>query len=76
MADIAALAERYGHARIRTAMRANDAPDTAILAEARQNRTDLIVIGAGRRTGDALYLGQTVTSVLAQWSGAIVLVVT
>jgi len=48
----------------------------AIVAEARRGKTDLIVIGAGRRTGDTLYLGQTVASVLAQWDGAIVWVAT
>ena len=76
MKDISALAERYGHMNIETATRTKDAPDAAILAEAERMRADLIVIGAARRTGDALYLGQTVANVLAQWNGAIMLLAT
>ena len=76
MEDITALAARYGHRDIRTSVRMTDAPDEAIIAEARKIGADLIVIGAGRRTGKTLNLGQTVTSVLAQWDGAIVLVTT
>jgi nucleotide-binding universal stress UspA family protein len=76
MEDITALARRYGHREIRTAVRMQDAPDAAIIAEARRIGADLIVIGAGRRTGETLNLGQTVASVLAQWDGAIVLVAT
>jgi Kef-type K+ transport system membrane component KefB/nucleotide-binding universal stress UspA family protein len=74
--DISALADRYGYGKIRVTVHTNEAPDTAIVAEARRAKTDLIVIGASRRTGDTLYLGQTVASVLAQWDGAIVLVAT
>jgi Kef-type K+ transport system membrane component KefB/nucleotide-binding universal stress UspA family protein len=73
MNDISALAERYGHKGIATTVRTRDAPDAAILAEAERTRADLIVIGAAKRTGDALYLGQTVANVLAQWKDAIVL---
>ncbi len=76
MEDISALAKRYGHAEIRTAVRTRDAPDAAILAEAKRIGANLIVIGAARRTGDTLYLGQTVTNVLARWNGAIVLLAT
>jgi hypothetical protein len=36
----------------------------------------LIVIGASKRAGEALYLGQTAANVLAQWKGAIVLLAT
>jgi len=76
MTDISALAERYGHKQIATTVRTRDAPDAAILAEAARTRADLIVIGAAKRTGDALYLGQTVANVLAQWKDAIVLLAT
>ncbi|HEY2446017.1 MAG TPA: cation:proton antiporter [Rhizomicrobium sp.] len=74
--DISTLAGRYGHNRIRMAVRTNESPDRAILAEARRTRADLIVIGAGRRAGQSLYLGQTIASVLEHWEGAIVLVAT
>jgi len=73
MNDISALAERYGHKEIATTVRTREAPDAAILAEAARIHADLIVIGAAKRTGDALYLGQTVANVLAQWKDTIVL---
>jgi Kef-type K+ transport system membrane component KefB/nucleotide-binding universal stress UspA family protein len=76
MKDISALAERYGHKGVEMAVRTSDPPDAAIIAEAERIRADLIVIGASKRTGDALYLGQTVANVLAQWKGAIVLLAT
>ncbi|HEX4160424.1 MAG TPA: cation:proton antiporter [Rhizomicrobium sp.] len=74
--DVLALAKRYGHENIRTAVQTKETPDTAILNEARRIGADLIVIGAARRMGESLYLGQTVASVLAQWQGAIVLLAT
>jgi len=76
MEDLSTLARRYGYSSIRTAVHTKEAPDKAIIAEARRMGADLIVIGAGRRTGDILYLGQTVANVLAQWDGTIVLVAT
>jgi Kef-type K+ transport system membrane component KefB/nucleotide-binding universal stress UspA family protein len=74
--DISALARRYGHADVRTAVHVRDAPDAAILAEANRSGADMIVVGAARRTGQTLYLGQTVANVLAQWDGAILLLAT
>jgi Kef-type K+ transport system membrane component KefB/nucleotide-binding universal stress UspA family protein len=74
--DVSALARRYGFEDIRTAVHTEDSPDSAILAEAKRIGADLIVIGAARRAGDALYLGQTVANLLARWTGAIVLVAT
>lgn len=74
--DMRALAKRYGHPDIGTSVHTREAPDAAILAEAKRIGAELIVIGAARRTGDALYLGQTVANVLARWNGAIVLVAT
>jgi len=76
MKDISALARRYGHAAITTAVRTDAAPDAAILAEAGRTHADIIIIGAAKRTGDTLYLGQTVTNLLARWDGAIVLLAT
>jgi Kef-type K+ transport system membrane component KefB/nucleotide-binding universal stress UspA family protein len=74
--DVTELAKRYGHESIRTAVQTRQAPDEAILSEARRIGAQLIVIGAARRTGDSLYLGQTVANVLAQWDGAVLLLAT
>jgi nucleotide-binding universal stress UspA family protein len=73
LGDVVALAKRYGHENIRTAVETNQPPDVAILSEARRSGADLIVIGAERRTGNSLFFGQTVANVLAQWDGAIIL---
>jgi Kef-type K+ transport system membrane component KefB/nucleotide-binding universal stress UspA family protein len=74
--DVTALAKRYGHETIRTSVHTDEPPDAAILSEARRIGADLIVIGAERRTGDSLYLGQTVANILEQWDGAVVLLAT
>ncbi len=71
--DLSALARRYGHPEMRTAVHTRESPETAILDEATRIGADLIVVGAARRTGESLYLGQTVANVLARWDGAILL---
>jgi nucleotide-binding universal stress UspA family protein len=73
--DATKLAKRYGHERIKTSIHTDIAPDEAILEEARKAGAHLIVIGASRRVGDHLFLGQTVACTLKGWDGAIVLVV-
>jgi Kef-type K+ transport system membrane component KefB/nucleotide-binding universal stress UspA family protein len=73
--DTVKLARRYGHDRIRTSVHTEAAPEEAILAEARSMGVNLIVIGASRRVGEHLFLGQTVARTLKDWKGAIVLVV-
>ena len=73
--DVARLARRYGYGAIKTAVHLEIAPDAAILQEAERSGADLIVIGASRRVGRSLYLGQTVTSVLQHWRGGVVLLV-
>ncbi len=72
--DVAQLAGRYGHENIGTATHTDLATDVAILEAAHRLDADLIVIGASRRVGDSLFLGETVTSVLREWKGAIVVV--
>jgi Kef-type K+ transport system membrane component KefB/nucleotide-binding universal stress UspA family protein len=72
--DIVALAKRYNCKEIRTAAHRGLAPDAAILKEVERADTDLIIIGANRRVGEALYLGETVQSVVRQWKGGMLLV--
>ena len=74
--DLTALAGRYGHGDLRTASRTDMAPAEAIVEQARAVGANIIVMGATRRVGDALYLGETVEGVLRRWKQAIVLVVT
>jgi Kef-type K+ transport system membrane component KefB/nucleotide-binding universal stress UspA family protein len=74
--DATELAKRYGYESIGTAVHTDIAPDAAVLEEAKKIKADIIVIGASRRVGDELYLGQTVNCILQQWKGAVILVVT
>ena len=60
--DIAALAERYD-VSLRNTIRANMAPDDAILREAGRG-CDLVVLGVSRRPGDMLFFGNTAAAVL------------
>jgi nucleotide-binding universal stress UspA family protein len=57
------MADRYD-VKVRTAVRADVAPDAAILAQAKQGGHDLIVMGVQRRPGDKLFFGDTAASVL------------
>ena len=54
--------ERY-EVRVRSTMRANMAPDEAILRESKRGY-DLIVLGVSRRPGDTLFFGNTAAAVL------------
>ena len=60
--DIGALAERYD-LDVRRSIRADSAPDEAIIREAKRGY-DLIVLGANRRPGDTLFFGNTAAAVL------------
>jgi Kef-type K+ transport system membrane component KefB/nucleotide-binding universal stress UspA family protein len=75
IADVSALATRYGFGDIQTAVRTKAPPARGILAEAKRIGAQLIVLGASRRVGDTLFLGHTVEGLLLDWSGALVLVV-
>ena len=60
--DIAALAERYD-VPLRSATRADMAPDEAILREAGRGH-DHFILGVSRRRGDVLFFGSTAAAVL------------
>ena len=49
---------------IRTALRADVAPDEAILKETARHKHNLIVMGVGRRPGEILFFGDTASSLL------------
>jgi len=61
--DIVALADSYD-VTLRTAVRADIAPDEAILKEVTRRRHNLIVLGAGRRPGEKLFFGDTAAALI------------
>ena len=61
--DIVALAESYG-VHPHTAVRANDAPEEAILKEMGRRRATLVVMGVGRRPGEKLFFGDTAAALM------------
>ncbi len=60
--DVVTLARRYG-VSVETVVRADVSPGEAIMAAALESH-HLIVMGANRRVGSPLYLGEVVTAVL------------
>ena len=61
--DIVVLAESYD-IEPRTAVRADLAPDEAILKETARGRHNLVVLGVGRRPGEKLFFGDTAAALL------------
>jgi Kef-type K+ transport system membrane component KefB/nucleotide-binding universal stress UspA family protein len=60
--DVVELAEQYDQ-KITTAVRADVAPDEAIIKEAEREEHDLIVMGVSRRPGGKLFFGDTAARV-------------
>jgi Kef-type K+ transport system membrane component KefB/nucleotide-binding universal stress UspA family protein len=75
MKDFVEMADRYD-VKAKTAVRADQAPDKAILAELKATEHDLIIMGVGRRPGDKLFFGDTATAVLEKSSASILFVAT
>ena len=61
--DVAELAEKYNQP-LATAVRSDLAPDEAVIAEAKRNGHNLIVMGVSRRPGDKLFFGETAAGVI------------
>jgi Kef-type K+ transport system membrane component KefB/nucleotide-binding universal stress UspA family protein len=61
--EVATLAETYG-LQIKTAVRADVAPDEAIVKETSRRRNNLVVLGVGKRPGDKLFFGDTAAALL------------
>jgi len=68
--DIVEIADRYDY-RIKTAMRTNVPPDTAIATTAKRGGYELIVMGVNRRGGDSLDFGDTAAGVLEKAESSI-----
>jgi nucleotide-binding universal stress UspA family protein len=60
--DVIAMADRYD-VKVRTEVRSDVAPDTAILAEAGNVEHRVIIMGVSRRPGDELAFGDTAAAV-------------
>jgi Kef-type K+ transport system membrane component KefB/nucleotide-binding universal stress UspA family protein len=73
MRDVVEMADRHD-VTTRTAVHADVAPHDAILAEVKQRRHDLIVMGVSRRPGDKLFFGDTAAAVLEKSPASIVFV--
>ncbi|HEY5379137.1 MAG TPA: cation:proton antiporter [Pseudolabrys sp.] len=61
--DIVKLAESY-ELELRTAVRADEDAEEAILKELARGKHNLIVMGVGRRPGDKLFFGDTASALL------------
>jgi Kef-type K+ transport system membrane component KefB/nucleotide-binding universal stress UspA family protein len=75
MKDFVEMADRYD-VKAKTAVRADLAPDKAILAELKEAKHDLVIMGAGRRPGDKLFFGDTAAAVLEKSPTSILFVAT
>ena len=75
MKDFVEMADRYDVAA-KTAVRADLAPDKAILTEAKEAQHDLIIMGVSRRPGDRLFFGETAAAVLDKSPASILFVAT
>ncbi|MCP1843895.1 Kef-type K+ transport system membrane component KefB/nucleotide-binding universal stress UspA family protein [Bradyrhizobium sp. USDA 4524] len=71
--DIAATAARYD-INVTTRLRANTAPEVAILQEIASSRADLVVIGVDRIQGDSLNFGSVAAAVLGKSKASVLLV--
>jgi K+:H+ antiporter len=61
--DIVDLADTYGQ-ELHTAVRADLAPEDAIIKEIARRKHNLVVMGVGRRPGEKLFFGDTAAALL------------
>ncbi len=73
--DIVDLAATYD-VEMRTAVRADVAPDEAILKETARRKHILIVLGVGRRPGEKLFFGDTAAALLENSERSLLFVAT
>ncbi|MBR1125106.1 cation:proton antiporter [Bradyrhizobium lablabi] len=71
--DTAAAAARY-NVEVKTALRANTAPDEAILEEISSSGADLVVLGVDRIPGDRLNFGSVAQTVLSKSKVSVLLI--
>ena len=73
--DIAKLADTYD-VEIKTTVRAHLAADEAIVKEMHRRRSNLVVLGVGRRPGERLFFGDTAAALLEKSDRALLFVAT
>ena len=71
--DIVHMAEQY-ETTIRTVVRAEVAPEDAILREAKRGNFDLIVMGVSRRPGNALFFGNVAAAMIKHADSSLVFI--
>jgi len=71
--DAAAAAARYD-VDVRTTLRANAAPEEAILQEIETSGADLVVLGVDRMKGDSLNFGGIAAAILSKSKVSVLLI--
>jgi len=71
--EIAEIAEQYGR-EVATTVRADSAPDEAIIGEVERRRHNIVIMGVGRRPGDRLFFGETAAGVFDKSPATVVFV--
>jgi len=74
ISEVAQMGERYG-VKVKTAVRADVAPDQAILTHAKQTTYDLLIMGVSCRPGDKLFFGDTATAIFEHAPGSVLFLV-
>jgi Kef-type K+ transport system membrane component KefB/nucleotide-binding universal stress UspA family protein len=74
ISEVAEMGERRG-VKMNTAVRADVAPDQAILTQAKRTGYDLLIMGVSRRPGDKLFFGDTAAAVFEHAPGSILFLV-
>jgi nucleotide-binding universal stress UspA family protein len=71
--EIVVLADQYDQ-KVATRVRADQSPDEAVLAEAKRDGHNLIIMGVSRRPGDSLFFGETAAGIFEKSPISVVLV--
>jgi len=71
--EIAEIADQYDQ-DVATAVRADAAPNDAVVAEIERRRHNIVVMGVGRRPGDKLFFGETAAGVFEKSPATVVFV--
>jgi Kef-type K+ transport system membrane component KefB/nucleotide-binding universal stress UspA family protein len=71
--EITEIADQYDQ-DVATAVRADTAPDDAVVTEAKRRDHNIVIMGVGRRPGDTLFFGETAAGVSEKSPATVVFV--